>query len=892
MTDYALEQTIDKLSKLYNYFEGKKAIKIIESLTEEEAQIVLNNKEVQETIFKIDDVDKLREIFRKAPAFFQEIMFSNERIQDILISPKRGLTRHELITNYNKKDFVFNDKELRELEVFFHNIKSPKIFEQIVESKFFQRIVPMIFEKQVNKNFFKGMDIEKLFYNIINDSEIYNTRKPRKRNILEVFNKVSSHILLPDDYQTVISDGTKFIKTKRWRSSEFERVHIDDRTLSLLTNPMLEELLEFSNIDNEYITNYLRQDILPKIQKQNYDFDKIFAHLKDGRWNSFNGIDYIYFNVIFEEIEKNSELKEKFINFIYSILCPNRNFNEIEEEMIKQVIFNKMRNTDITKEDYRNLFSSPDTLKTIFYLKFGKTSRRMDYLHGISSNQMIYLNVKHINQIIANLNIDNEDELSNLYAYAIKLYMVFGLERTLLILKGEYGSLNRYFFDNVSKLNVEKVQMVKEGKKYLPKISDDFIGFMFANPKDNHFKNMLKDSSNLLNKNWSYVYNNLDEITEKCHGVLTLKKLNVILRELSPERDLSDVTPNNFKLKENEILSDICLGNKTRKTNQEVYKMVLDIYGNMKKRIESSIPYVKGQAANGYTYEMMKLNDPIAFTLGYRANCCIRTNDIAHNHLLHATLCRNGRILIIYDKHGELAGFAPLKRNGELLIANSIECLHKQRNENAISAFSEAITDIVKTSEDSEKNPIRLVCIGREAYAKPNGKPFPVEIKTPTIFEKDDPTYSGTDQYHRRLDILYQNPQVNLNKLKLGNPEASYYDPRPVIKACDFRKNTPEEVEESLKRINSVRYENADIEELEDFSLCRRYGLEKCVYSDDWYVVTTYDGKVYGDYVKFDPRAEREYQIAFSEVVGMSYEKYRKEKGIEKKLVLNRRRFN
>ena len=53
----------------------------------------------------------------------------------------------------------------------------------------------------------------------------------------------------------------------------------------------------------------------------------------------------------------------------------------------------------------------------------------------------------------------------------------------------------------------------------------------------------------------------------------------------------------------------------------------------------------------------------------------------------------------------------------------------------------------------------------------------------------------------------------------------------------------------------------------------RRYGLEKCVYSDDWYVVTTYDGKVYGDYLKFDPRAEREYQVAFSEVVGMSYER-------------------
>ena len=64
----------------------------------------------------------------------------------------------------------------------------------------------------------------------------------------------------------------------------------------------------------------------------------------------------------------------------------------------------------------------------------------------------------------------------------------------------------------------------------------------------------------------------------------------------------------------------------------------------MKKRTESSIPYIKGEVSNGYFYEMMKLKDPIAFTLGYKGNCCIRINDIAHNHLLHATLCRNGRI--------------------------------------------------------------------------------------------------------------------------------------------------------------------------------------------------------------------------------------------------------
>ena len=51
------------------------------------------------------------------------------------------------------------------------------------------------------------------------------------------------------------------------------------------------------NIDNEYITNYLRQDILPKIQKQNYDFEKKKClKNKDGK-------DIGYYNGSYSEIE-------------------------------------------------------------------------------------------------------------------------------------------------------------------------------------------------------------------------------------------------------------------------------------------------------------------------------------------------------------------------------------------------------------------------------------------------------------------------------------------------------------------------------------------------------------------------------------------------------------
>lgn len=569
-----------------------------------------------------------------------------------------------------------------------------------------------------------------------------------------------------------------------------------------------------------------------------------------------------------EECENDKKIKEKFTDFLFKILCDTQDLDEHSTYAVKDVLYNKIESNKISKADYKKLFYNPNPLKTIFYLKFGKTSTRMDYLEGISDKQIIYLNVKHINQILKLLNINNEDEISNTYSYAIKIYFTFGLERTLKILNGDYGNLSRIFFDNISKLNVSNVDFNKEGNKFIPNISNDFIKFMFSNQKNNHFINMLEDQTSMLNIYWSYLYNNFDELKEKCHNLMTLKKLNIIFKQLSPTRDINDVAPNNYKLNENDILNDVCLGNKTSKTNEEVYKQLLDIYGKMKTRTESSIPYVKGKALNGYYYEMMRLDDPIAFTLGYKCDCCIRVCDIAHNHLLHATLCRNGRILLIYNENHDLAAFSPLKRNGEVLIANSIECLHKKKNVQAIGAFQDAIKDIVVTSQSNkdEIHPINLVCIGTEAYARPNGTSFPSKIETPTIYEKDDSVYMHTDSYHKKLTIIYKKPKLDLNNIKYGNPKCSYQDPRNKILYCDFHNSTDLEKSDVLKVINAVRYSNLDLEGLENFKLSNGYGINQCIYNTDWYIIITYDGQIYGEYLKYDERTLKEYNITLSEV--------------------------
>ena len=203
-------------------------------------------------------------------------MFDNEKVQDKLLSPIRSLDRKKLFENYNKKEYVFSKYDLKQLENFLHTIKSPKIYEQLIESKYFQRIIALCHENQLEKSFFRNIDEVKLFNNIINDAEIFETRLSRKRNIIKIFNNVSNHILLPDNYDKIISNTNEFIRNKKWNFREYEKVYIDQRTLSLLSHGMIGQLLEFENIDKESVKNFLKTDIILKIKENNCDFNKIF----------------------------------------------------------------------------------------------------------------------------------------------------------------------------------------------------------------------------------------------------------------------------------------------------------------------------------------------------------------------------------------------------------------------------------------------------------------------------------------------------------------------------------------------------------------------------------------------------------------------------------------
>ena len=132
-----LEKKISILSQIGNYYaktdksnnkkmRNGKALKLLSTITDEEAQVIFNNPTIQNTIFKIDNTDILRAIFRKVPAFFQEKMFNNDKIQEKLITPRQFLKKEELFQIYKTSDIVFSDEEIKQLENFLHSIKRPK----------------------------------------------------------------------------------------------------------------------------------------------------------------------------------------------------------------------------------------------------------------------------------------------------------------------------------------------------------------------------------------------------------------------------------------------------------------------------------------------------------------------------------------------------------------------------------------------------------------------------------------------------------------------------------------------------------------------------------------------------------------------------------------------
>ena len=820
----------------------------------------LNDIEVKEIVDKtmIDtistlDINLINNIFRNGNITLQEKLWEHDIIRKVLIIG-------------TKEEYIYNPKTIRNLENLGKVIKSEKIKEDIYKDEYFLTVAMYVRDNE--NRFFSMYDIKKIATNLFKSNVFNNLPKDKQYKLLYNLNDNAGTVLLPDDFRERYSNIETILLNSRHNEIPIELINkLTDNEILLLeiTKPDFNDSKVLKKIILDYINNKSFDELNKYIDELEITTRKRMEKLQKRHYSIYLYLDKKVYDIILNDLVKDEIILEKFLKYLIKYInIPNTNVNleQLYNNLKRSIYYNEFKFEDIGKLIHEYDDVETKEKRIIFYLKFNKILGSVRYLYGISLEQLKKINVKHINKIYNLLKDNTQDELSAIYGVAIKMYLIFGYERTLEILNNKYGDYNKTFLDNVGKTDVTKINMKEEGSKYLPVIDKRFINFMFETPTNNHFINMLNNKRSEIYKRWYYLYNNYDEILEKCHNEITLKKVSEILETEKFDFDKNIIKPNNYELLNNDFLENIVLGNKTHYPNETVLKKINEIYTEMKKRVESSIPYTKGISTNNYKYEIMKLDDYILFELGYKANCCIRTLDIAHNHLLYTALCRNGRVLLLYDKLGDLIAFCPLKRNGNVLIINSVETIDKNISKyNDIKiCLKEAIENIVSIT-NNEKEPIDLVCIGRESYIKPDYVPFPNDYLTPTIYEKHIDVYKDTDRYHKKLDIIYKRDNFDIKNIKNKDPEVSYMDPREEIKYVDFTDyKDHDDILDLINSINYTLYQDSSIR-------IYRFSIKKVYYNKDWYIIEKHDGTIYGEYLENDYRGKEEYESTLNKLI-------------------------
>ncbi len=106
--------------------------------------------------------------------------------------------------------------------------------------------------------------------------------------------------------------------------------------------------------------------------------------------------------------------------------------------------------------------------------------------------------------------------------------------------------------------------------------------------------------------------------------------------------------------------------------DQRSFDTLQQIYNYGKSRTFSSIPRVHTQ--NGeYTYEILRLDDPLAVAIGTLTDCCQELGNAAETSMEHSMVDKNGRVFVIKDEAGNIVAQSWVWRNQNVLCFDNIE---------------------------------------------------------------------------------------------------------------------------------------------------------------------------------------------------------------------------
>lgn len=118
--------------------------------------------------------------------------------------------------------------------------------------------------------------------------------------------------------------------------------------------------------------------------------------------------------------------------------------------------------------------------------------------------------------------------------------------------------------------------------------------------------------------------------------------------------------------------------------SQADFNTLQQIYNYGKQRTFSSIPRIQKKDGK-YSYEILRLDDPLAMAIGTLTDCCQELGDCAEVCMQHSMVDKNGRVFVIKDNQGNIVAQSWVWRNKDVLCFDNIEIPDK--------AFARAIKE-------------------------------------------------------------------------------------------------------------------------------------------------------------------------------------------------------
>ena len=144
---------------------------------------------------------------------------------------------------------------------------------------------------------------------------------------------------------------------------------------------------------------------------------------------------------------------------------------------------------------------------------------------------------------------------------------------------------------------------------------------------------------------------------------------------------------------------------------QQQFETLQQIYNYGKQRTFSSIPRIVSDSkielpTGNYYYEMLRLDDQRAMSIGFETDCCQELGDTAEICMEHSMVDKNGRVFIVTNDKGEVVAQSWVWRNKNVLCFDNIEVPDKKMWDNGIekgheddgirNQFTDDVLDIYK----------------------------------------------------------------------------------------------------------------------------------------------------------------------------------------------------